>query len=318
MMGLRKAREQNVSKVVDLKTLPKVPKDPRMLANNGGVPIGRNKNGGRPGAPSSLTWTAGSKTKMTDGKSVLTRARREAKEISAMSKLTKPTHELRGRISQVTRAPAGMVKEYKTATQPAVKILSRRTNIVRKTDAGISKPSLEDREKRLRALTSGGAGSKRDALGAVKETLVGSSDEGEDDEDLGDLFDDAPKPQSRPPKPLSSASASRPGPSSPLSSSLASSSKASPSGSSRPQPASRAVTEPRPSELISSLISKPKPAPKARPRPTDRSSPAVGSSPPKPDSRSGSPMAGAPKRPMMVPRKEVDIFNRGSKKPRVR
>ena len=75
MMGLKKERETHVSKVVDLRALPKVPKDPRMLANNGGVPIGKARGFKKEGV-SSLMWTAGSKTKLTDGKSVLTRARR--------------------------------------------------------------------------------------------------------------------------------------------------------------------------------------------------------------------------------------------------
>jgi elongin-A len=58
MMGLKKERETHVSKVVDLRTLPKIPKDPRMLANNGGVPIGKSRGFKKEGA-SSLMWTAG-------------------------------------------------------------------------------------------------------------------------------------------------------------------------------------------------------------------------------------------------------------------
>jgi len=72
MMGLKRERETHVSKVVDLRALPKVPKDPRMLANNGGVPIGKFKGFKKEGA-NALIWTSGSKTKLTDGKSVLTR-----------------------------------------------------------------------------------------------------------------------------------------------------------------------------------------------------------------------------------------------------
>lgn len=92
MLGIKKEKETHVSKVVDLRTLPKVPRDPRMLANNGGVPLGKSRGFGKE-TPSTLTWNAGSKTKMTDGKSVLTRARREAKEISQRSKLTSKVGE---------------------------------------------------------------------------------------------------------------------------------------------------------------------------------------------------------------------------------
>ncbi|KAH7400354.1 putative Elongin-A, partial [Cadophora sp. MPI-SDFR-AT-0126] len=202
MMGLKAARETNVSKIVDLKMLPKLPKDPRMIANNGGVPI---KKGFKKETPSTLNWTSGSKTKMTDGKSVLVRARREAKEISQMGKLAKPTHRLSGPLGQVRKAPEGMVKEYKTAAQPAIKILSKRKPHPASSNfsGGITGPSLEEREKRLKAAMAGGAGSKRDASNDVKHTYVGSSDDDlqdfiEDDEDLDDLFDEATKPKSRP------------------------------------------------------------------------------------------------------------------------
>ena len=285
-----------------------------MLANNGGVPLNKHRGFKKEGA-SSLAWTAGSKTKLTDGRSVLTRARREAKEIRQMSKLAKPTHQLSGRMGQVVRAPPAMVNEYRTANQPALKILSRKTNIVRRPDigGGIDRPSLEDREARLRALTSGGAGTKRDAAGLPKATMVGSSDEDEDeyyDEDgqREDLFDDEPKSRprssipSRPSKPLpkslsnSSDSLARPQVSRPR-----------PPHSSSP-PLSTSRPAPKPSDVISSIISKPKPR-------------QLGSSPSPPKdarSRSGSP--GMPQPPKFMPKKrtDVDIFNRGVKKPRVK
>jgi elongin-A len=311
MLGIQKHRATHVSKVVDMKTLPKLPRDPRMLANNGGVPLNKHKGFKKEGA-SSLAWTAGSKTKLTDGRSVLTRARREAKEISQMSKLAKPTHQLSGRMGQVVRAPPAMVNEYRTANQPALKILSRKTNIVRRSDirGGIDRPSLEAREARLRALTSGGAGTKRDAAGLPKATMVGSSDEDEDDEyyDEGqpgeDPFDDELKPRttsSIPSRP------SKPPPKSQLSSARPQVSRPRPPHSSSP-PLSTSRPAPKPSDVISSIISKPKPR-------------QLGSSPSPPKdarSRSGSP--GMPQPPKFMPKKrtEVDIFNRGAKKPKVR
>jgi elongin-A len=310
MLGIQKHRATHVSKVVDMKTLPKLPRDPRMLANNGGVPLNKHRGFKKEGA-SSLAWTAGSKTKLTDGKSVLTRARREAKEISQMSKLAKPTHQLSGRMGQVVRAPPAMVNEYRTANQPALKILSRKTNIVRRPDigGGIDRPSLEDREARLRALTSGGAGTKRDAAELPKATMVGSSDEDEDeyyDEDgqHEDLFDDEPK--SRPRSSIPSRP-SKPPPKSQVSSAKPQISRPRPPHSSSP-PLSTSRPPPKPSDVISSIISKPKPR-------------QFGSSPPPPKdarSRSGSP--GMPQPPKFMPKKrtEVDIFNRGAKKPRIR
>jgi elongin-A len=290
MLGIQKHRATHVSKVVDMKTLPKLPRDPRMLANNGGVPLNKHRGFKKEGA-SSLAWTAGSKTKLTDAKSVLTRARREAK----------------------VRAPPAMVNEYRTANQPALKILSRKTNIVRRPDIrdGIDRPSLEDREARLRALTSGGAGTKRDAAGLPKATMVGSSDEDEDEDEYydegrpgEDPFDDEPKSRttlSIPSRP------SKPPPKSQLSSARPQVSRPHPPHCSSP-PLSTSRPAPKPSDVISSIISKQKPR-------------QLGSSPPPPKdarSRSGSP--GMPQPPKFMPKKrtEVDIFNRGAKKPRVR
>ncbi|KAF8848440.1 hypothetical protein BDZ45DRAFT_732929 [Acephala macrosclerotiorum] len=283
MMGLQKMRQSHVSKVVDLRSLPKVPRDPYMLANNGGVPLNKNKWGKKEGDSSALKWTSGSKTKLTDGKSVLTRARREAKEISAMSKLSRPTHQLTGRIGQIRKAPAGMSKEYQIASQPALKILSHR-HVQPKNESGTRGPTLEEREARLRAAMS--AGAKRYASGDVKENLVGSSDDdfGDEDEDDGDdLFDE---PEEKP--------KSKPAP--------------------RPMPTSRPI--PRNHGPVSSSPPRPKQASSppsssapSRPRPI-ASSPAPSSAAP----RRTSPGPGAPK--PMMPRKRapVDIFNRGAKK----
>ncbi|POS86597.1 hypothetical protein EPUL_004216 [Erysiphe pulchra] len=147
MMGIKKARDSNLSKVVDLGSLPKLPRDPRMTLNNGGVPISRSSV--KKETSSYLNFASGSKTKMKDGKSVLIRARREAKEISQMGKLSRPTHKLR--VGQVIQAPAAMVKEYRTASKSAPKILSHRASVKpHETD----KKVIEEREKRLRALTS--------------------------------------------------------------------------------------------------------------------------------------------------------------------
>ncbi|KAH6666006.1 putative Elongin-A, partial [Halenospora varia] len=187
MMGIKKQKDSMVSKVVDLRNLPKVPRDPRMIANNGGVPL-KGKSLFRQEKPSGLNWTSGSKTKMTDGKSVLTRARREAKEIARMSKLSTPTHQLVGRKSQVLKAPAGMAGEYARAAQPAVRILAgkQRKSISSTYSGGISGPNLEERENRLRALTMSAT---------VKPTMVGSSDDEDDfidDDEADDLFDEKP------------------------------------------------------------------------------------------------------------------------------
>jgi elongin-A len=329
---LNKKKATNVSKIVELRKLPKLPRDPRMMANNGGVPLGRNRETGvyKPAA-SALTWNSGSKTKLTDGKSVLTRARREAKEISQRGKLARPTAELHGSTRQIKRAPAGMVDEYrrdKLAAMPhAVKILSRKRSNAIDFDGGLGGPSLEEREKRLRALTM----SRGNAAGAAEATLVGSSDEEEEGSDLDDLFDEKPKPQSRS---VVITTSSRPQASSSslstIRSSLSSSAprlqpippstvrSSSSSSTVRAQPrsapsSSPPVPRPKPSDMISSIISKPRP----KPSPRAPSPPRPGT----PTTFSRSPSPGGERRlvGMIKRRAPVDIFNRApSKKPRAR
>lgn len=63
--------------------------------------------------PSTLSFRAGSKTKMTTGKSVIERARREAREAnlfrSGKSNLSVPTHLLHGPVGQVRKVPQSMI-----------------------------------------------------------------------------------------------------------------------------------------------------------------------------------------------------------------
>lgn len=208
-MGLQKTREAKMSRIEDAKNLPKVPRDPRMIANNGGVPL---KGRATPKHGSSLTWTAGSKTKMTDGKSVLNRARKEAREISAMSKLAKPTASLGGRVGQVARAPAAMATEYRIKSQPAIKILSRKRALPEfdvapklNNSTNSAGPSLEEREARLRRAMQAKAGVKRTADDQPKQNFI-DSDDGDsgslEDSELDDLFDTQP---SRPNRPMAAA-----------------------------------------------------------------------------------------------------------------
>jgi elongin-A len=284
MMGLNRDKQTHVSKVVDLRSLPKLPRDPRMIANNGGVPL-KGKVGFRKEAASSLLFSAGSKTKITDGKSVLTKARREAKEISAMGKLARPTHQLKGRMGQVVKAPAGMAAEYKIANQPAIKILSRKRLPPGQFEGSLTGSRLEEREKRLRAMQSKTAG-------AASETLVGSSDDDLDN----DLFDDGEEDEDEDEddnshyRSTTHATSSRPLSSNPTS---------------RP-------TSTRPNQTSSS------PPSRSVSRSTGNARPGPSSSVSTPNSRNESPAPGV-SRPMMAKRKPpVDVFNRGAKKPRAR
>ncbi|EHL02654.1 putative Elongin-A [Glarea lozoyensis 74030] len=198
MMGLKKHKAGNVSQIVSIRdrTLPKLPRDPRMIANNGGVPL----KGKTP--PSSLNWTAGSKTKMSDPKGVLARARREAAQIAQMGKLATPTHQLGQRKNQIRQAPAGMANEYRLAAQPALKILSGKRKTTGSYSGGVAGPSLEEREAKLRALT-GHAGATANYVGSSDDDdddiLAGGYeyDQDEEEEDGDDLFDEKPERSSQ-------------------------------------------------------------------------------------------------------------------------
>ncbi|QSZ34028.1 hypothetical protein DSL72_005608 [Monilinia vaccinii-corymbosi] len=274
MNALKQHKQDHHSKFVDVRALPKIPRDHGMRPNNGGVPLGKGR-GFQKSAPTSLTWAGGSKTKMTDGASVLTRARREAKEMTQRGKLVTPTNMLSGRLGQVRKAPAGMAQEYKIANQPPLKVLTRH-KISGSVSGGTSGPSLEEREQRLRAAM---ASKKRDPS-APKVTYVGSSDDeaiGSDSEN--DLFDEESedKPATRPAPPRKIKKPVAPSSRAPYSS-----------------PSNQAAS--KPSDIISARVQKPH----------NSFSPA--------SSRASS----APK-PMMPARRrpaEVDVFNRGAKKPR--
>ena len=184
MAGLKKHKEAHVSKKVDARYLPKLPRDPRMLANNGGVPIGgRNKGPGRTENLSTLSFSGGSKTKMTSGAGVIMRAKREAKEIAAMNKLRAPNHTFASAATQIIRAPQAMLDAARRAGVPAVKIAAprKRTEVTNQfgTSGGLS---MEERERRLRALTMPKCQDQKKDSTDAKPTMI--SDQELSDEEL--------------------------------------------------------------------------------------------------------------------------------------
>lgn len=309
MAGIMKEKETHVSKVVDAKHLPKLPRDPRMLSNDGGVPIsGRKKAFSKPGS-STLNFSAGSKSRIKDPASVLIRARREAKEISSRNKLGMPTHNLKATSSRVLRAPAAMVDDHRRAAASQLRIFTprKKSDSIKNAPASVNGLSLEERERRLKALKLPSCD--------TGVTFVGSdSDNDEPDDHFGDRTatsgsSSINKPHSRKGMPQST----------------------SPRGSQDSQPFSKskeglakASPEAKPSDVISSIISKPrlKPTyqghsssqPKTSPLPSNTSATGVYTT---------SPMKSTTlKSPLTTKRKpEVDIFNRSeaaAKRPRVR
>ncbi|KAG9246598.1 RNA polymerase II transcription factor SIII subunit A-domain-containing protein [Calycina marina] len=305
MQGLKSEKAAMVSKIVDIKKLPKLPKDSRVVAKDG-VLLKNTKGGGWVKQSSTLTWTAGSKTKMTDGKSVLNRARKEAREISAMSRMSRPTAMLRGNIGQITKAPVGLVEEYKRLARPTEQVgpvtivVRKKTALTMDSSSAAARKEELARESRLLALTT-------KYKPTVGEHVISTSDEDSGD----DLFDEPAARQfsglkSKPqPRPIST-SVSRLGLSDP-SRPLPSKEKAGPTINSRsnlnrsqlksqarPLTVSLAPTRPMTASLTSSK-------PSSQPASQQSSSPASALPPP-------------PKQMTMKRKAPVDPFHR--KKPR--
>jgi elongin-A len=118
LAGLQKKKNEHVSRIVNQRYLP----SPPMTGRNLGVRrnFGRGKE-----LPSSLSLNAGSRMKMTNGRSVMKRARREALEIANIrSSLITPTGTSSARSSQVKRAPQGMANERRVAAQPSFRTIT--------------------------------------------------------------------------------------------------------------------------------------------------------------------------------------------------
>ena len=293
MAGIQKERGKNVSKLVDMRLLPKMPRDPKMQYN-AGVKIAR-KGGLKNDSPSILAWTSGSKTKLTNGKSVLTRARREAKEIKQMSRLSMPTHKLAGKVGEVRKAPTSMVDEYIRAAQPETRIFSKRK--AAPGTVSMSGPSLEEREARLYAM-------QRTSRHMPRGTVVDSSESEEEAGSMDAIFDNQSNAHRAP-----AHSSSRP--------------NTTQGYSGRPQPSSSSsssrtrgenhAAQPKPSDVILSVLSKPnsKSLPRSMgslPASSLRSSPAGFRRSPSPSQRERKPPLIQRKRP------EVDVFNRKVKR----
>ncbi|KAI0200284.1 hypothetical protein F4808DRAFT_165006 [Astrocystis sublimbata] len=144
-------KSTSVSKVVtyDSRKLPQLPRDVKPQRGM------RGKGRGEPDQ-SSLRWTGGSKTKVNTAKSVLKRAMREAKEISAKTRLDTKAGTRQVRTGQVMRAPVGMVQEKITQARPATGIRPP----MRRPEKDARTQELDDREARLRKakeMTTGGS-----------------------------------------------------------------------------------------------------------------------------------------------------------------
>ena len=112
---IQKEKDKHVSRILDKKETRLLPKPPRT-----GRLLGVRKAGSKD-LPSTLSFGAGSRMKMTTGQSVLRRARREAKEIAnTRSTLSTPSGVRPIALGRVQKAPAAMLHEKRIAAQPAI------------------------------------------------------------------------------------------------------------------------------------------------------------------------------------------------------
>ncbi|KAL5346834.1 hypothetical protein ACLOAV_007977 [Pseudogymnoascus australis] len=168
LAGIKKDRTNNLSKKVEARFMPKPPRDSRMRANDGGVPIvGRGgRSGNRIGVPGrrlpSVSAIGYAATGVKKRVNIVQKARREAAmAVAARRQGQAYVPDFR---SQIRKAPAGMVDEYRKAAEVEKKKLSPRNSPVA---TGLPTPNsaMKDREARLRAIKA--AGAKKPAV--VKE-----------------------------------------------------------------------------------------------------------------------------------------------------
>ena len=168
MEGIQSERAKHTSKVVDSKSVPRLPRMGGMRVEGGRSRTTNSKSGNS----ALLTFGSGSKTKMLTGKDVLEKARREAREMSLFSAkksvLAVPTHKLQGKASQIRTAPHGLLEEHRKPSTPNyIDLTVKPTTIFapRKRTAA-NDPTVpggmtaEERESRLKALTTPSSSTK--------------------------------------------------------------------------------------------------------------------------------------------------------------
>ena len=183
MEDIKNEQAKHTSRMVDPRTVPKLPRMGGMRAEGG-----RSKTvHSHTGNPSVLSFASGSKTKTLTGRGVLEKARREAREMSLFSAkkslLATPTHKLNGKATQVRNVPQGLVDEHRRAPAPNYLSPNPRsaTIIAPRKRRGIdeiktqSTMTTEERERRLRALTAPGNSKEAPSQGLPRSQLLSAS-----------------------------------------------------------------------------------------------------------------------------------------------
>ena len=161
MEGIKNEKAKHTSKVVDPRTVPKLPRMGGMRVEGG-----RSKASSSSSANlSTLRFTSGSKTRVLTGSGVMAKVRREGKEMSLFSSknshLTTPTHQLSNKATQIRKVPQGLVEDHRRPAAPlsidpsskSITIFAPRRRNTANEVASPNGLTFEEREMRLRALT---------------------------------------------------------------------------------------------------------------------------------------------------------------------
>ncbi|ORY66241.1 RNA polymerase II transcription factor SIII subunit A-domain-containing protein [Pseudomassariella vexata] len=198
--GLKKKKEDSTAEVItfDRKRLPPPPRD-RSVGGMKKVAIGRRGGSNDTGE---LRFTSGTRTKVTNAKSIMRKVKREAKEIHNRNRLATPGGALVVDRRQLKQAPKGLVEAHRVTNQPAFKIHAPAMRP--SAEQMVRDQEMQEREARLLRLKAG-----------KSATFISDSDlEDEDDynddagqdygggglneDDLEDLFDDESSAQKKP------------------------------------------------------------------------------------------------------------------------
>ncbi|MCJ1281737.1 hypothetical protein MMC26_001059 [Xylographa opegraphella] len=183
MEGIKNEKAKHTSKIVDPRTVPKLPRMGGMRLEGGRSKSGPSSSNNL----SSLRFTSGSKTKVLTGSGVIAKVRREGKEMSLFSSknshLTTPTHKLSDRATQIRKVPQGLVEDHRRPSAPLPTNPSSKPTTIfaprrRNTGGEISSPrglTFEEREKRLRTLTGCTPSTERSLTTTVTTQNVSAS-----------------------------------------------------------------------------------------------------------------------------------------------
>ncbi|RKU46153.1 hypothetical protein DL546_007771 [Coniochaeta pulveracea] len=314
--ALKSEADQQKSKLVSQRLMPKLPKEGRVA--------GWKRDVGRD-VPDHLSWGGGSRTK-----SAVMKAKREAREAANRRTLSTPTGQLRIPEGQIRKAPQALINDHRAQQRPSG--LVRPPRAKPRTEAQMAEDAVrKERESRLLNIKT--------TSSARPEQIVSDSEDDEyaDEHDgggggyLDELFNDeeveaqAPPPVRKTARPSAKPSTTTM-PSKPSGSNILSSRPKKLLSSTAERRVVQSVAPPvhaepvpsRPQQVAqqaSPIVRPHRPSPTAASPPPGRRHPGPSSPPPKP-SASQPRQAGSPPPPGLVRKRKppTDIFMR--KKPR--